>query len=72
MKVTRLIRTSFGDYDLNTIPPGLAIEVPFKPLEGQKCKGSFEKKYKRKKRDEDWKNGVDTGSAVHGVEWVRF
>jgi hypothetical protein len=36
VNVTRLIRISFGEYDLNTIPPGLAIEVPCKPLLHQK------------------------------------
>ena len=41
MKVARLIRTSFGDYQLKTIPPGLAVEVPFKPLVGQKNRGDF-------------------------------
>jgi len=41
LKVTRLIRTSYGDYDLNTIPPGMAIEVPVKPLDKQKKKGGI-------------------------------
>mmetsp|Transcript_30737 Transcript_30737/g.70330 ORF Transcript_30737/g.70330 Transcript_30737/m.70330 type:complete len:513 (-) Transcript_30737:24-1562(-) len=39
LHVTRLIRLSYGDYDLNTIPTGMAIEVPFKPIETQKRKG---------------------------------
>ena len=26
--MTRLIRTAYGDYQLQTIPPGMAIEVP--------------------------------------------
>ena len=39
LDVTRLIRISYGDYDLNSIPPGLAIEVPVKPLESMKKKG---------------------------------
>lgn len=42
LKVTRLIRTSFGDYDLNTIPSGMAIEVPYKSLEQQKRRGQLE------------------------------
>eukprot|EP00429_Kryptoperidinium_foliaceum_P007019 CAMPEP_0176005810 /NCGR_PEP_ID=MMETSP0120_2-20121206/2398_1 /TAXON_ID=160619 /ORGANISM="Kryptoperidinium foliaceum, Strain CCMP 1326" /LENGTH=354 /DNA_ID=CAMNT_0017338529 /DNA_START=150 /DNA_END=1211 /DNA_ORIENTATION=- len=37
--VTRLIRIQYGDYTLQTIPPGMAIEVPFKPLAKQKAKG---------------------------------
>lgn len=36
LDVTRLIRISFGDYHLKNIPPGLAIEVPCKPLLPQK------------------------------------
>jgi len=39
LKVTRLIRISYGDYQLNTIPPGMAIEVPVKSLEMQKNRG---------------------------------
>ena len=39
LKVTRLIRTQYGDYSLNTIPPGMAIEVPVKALDKQKKKG---------------------------------
>merc|ERR1712203_967978 len=30
MDVTRLIRMSLGDYNLNTLPPGMATEVPVK------------------------------------------
>jgi hypothetical protein len=41
VNVTRLIRVSFGDYKLDTIPPGMAIEVPYKPVEGQRRKGSL-------------------------------
>jgi len=41
LDVTRLIRISYGDYDLNTIPPGLAVEVPCKGLEGMKKKGNI-------------------------------
>jgi 16S rRNA U516 pseudouridylate synthase RsuA-like enzyme len=39
VNVTRLIRVSYGDYKLDTIPPGMAIEVPYKPIEGQRRKG---------------------------------
>ena len=37
--VTRLIRVSYGDYQLQSIPRGMAIEVPYKPLDRQKRKG---------------------------------
>ena len=39
VKVTRLIRTAYGDYQLQTIPPGMAIEVPVKPVHKQKHRG---------------------------------
>ena len=45
--VTRLIRISYGDYELQTIPPGMAIEVPFRSVESQKAKGSLTPKKKR-------------------------
>jgi hypothetical protein len=37
--VTRLIRISYGDYQLQTIPPGMAIEVPVKPVANQRRRG---------------------------------
>jgi hypothetical protein len=63
--VTRLIRTSFGDYDLNTIPPGMAIEVPVKSLESQKKRGQIgiiRKATPRAKK-------VDSNAA--SVQWIR-
>jgi hypothetical protein len=39
--VTRLIRIAYGDYKLDTIPPGMAIPVPYKPVATQKAKGSL-------------------------------
>lgn len=39
LDVTRLIRVSYGDYDLHTIPPGMALEVPCKGLERMTRKG---------------------------------
>jgi hypothetical protein len=44
--VTRLIRISYGDYTLNTIPPGMAVEMPYKPIEAQKARGSVVPKRK--------------------------
>eukprot|EP00339_Tiarina_fusa_P028139 CAMPEP_0117054436 /NCGR_PEP_ID=MMETSP0472-20121206/37728_1 /TAXON_ID=693140 ORGANISM="Tiarina fusus, Strain LIS" /NCGR_SAMPLE_ID=MMETSP0472 /ASSEMBLY_ACC=CAM_ASM_000603 /LENGTH=147 /DNA_ID=CAMNT_0004770027 /DNA_START=66 /DNA_END=506 /DNA_ORIENTATION=- len=49
VSVTRLIRISYGDYDLQTIPPGMAIEVPYKPIEAQKARGPLFKKKKKEK-----------------------
>jgi len=68
LKVTRLIRVSFGDYDLNTIPPGLAIEVPTKEVENQKRRGSLKTKSRGRpgaRRQEDSNNDKAT------VQWVR-
>jgi len=63
-----LIRVSYGDYDLNTIPPGRAIEVKCKDLAEMKKKGPlFEKSRKEKTR------GVsrdDEGASA--VEWVNY
>eukprot|EP00545_Synedropsis_sp_CCMP1620_P012017 CAMPEP_0119021522 /NCGR_PEP_ID=MMETSP1176-20130426/26153_1 /TAXON_ID=265551 /ORGANISM="Synedropsis recta cf, Strain CCMP1620" /LENGTH=344 /DNA_ID=CAMNT_0006976145 /DNA_START=26 /DNA_END=1057 /DNA_ORIENTATION=- len=57
LNVTRLIRISYGDYDLNTIPPGLALEVPVKALDGQRKLGRLkpkkEQQTKRERRDEE-------------------
>jgi hypothetical protein len=39
VRVTRLIRIAYGDYQLQTIPPGLAIEVPVKPVLKQRNRG---------------------------------
>ena len=73
LQVTRLIRISFGDYDLNTIPPGLAIEVPVKPIEKQKKKGSLNMKQKSFKRNRSSGNEKDSNSENKAtpVEWVR-
>lgn len=79
LKVTRLIRTSFGDYDLNTIPPGMAIEVPVKPLDGQKKKGALSTGGARKKdsdtnrdvrRARDRQEREQTNAPT--VSWVRY
>jgi 23S rRNA pseudouridine2605 synthase len=39
LTVNRLIRIAYGDYQLQTIPPGMAIPVPTKPVLEQKRKG---------------------------------
>ena len=73
LKVTRLIRTQYGDYSLNTIPPGMAIEVPVKALDKQKKKGQVvspsrnnnRKQYKRTSKGD---SGSDDRATV---QWVR-
>ena len=78
LQVTRLIRVSFGDYDLNTIPPGLAIEVPFKSLESQKRKGILTQKsmIKKKKASQSStstnnKSNANENENPSPVEWIR-
>mmetsp|Transcript_17612 Transcript_17612/g.38102 ORF Transcript_17612/g.38102 Transcript_17612/m.38102 type:complete len:468 (-) Transcript_17612:39-1442(-) len=66
LDVTRLVRISYGDYDLNTIPPGRAIEVNYKDLEGMKKKGPlFVKSHKEKKKE------VDKEKTGAGVQWIN-
>lgn len=81
LDVTRLIRVSYGDYDLNTIPPGKALEVPCKALEKMKKKGSLfasgrevdvSKEESRKvKRLSDIKN-ASSGDQVNTVQWINY
>ncbi|KAL3822699.1 hypothetical protein ACHAXA_009581 [Cyclostephanos tholiformis] len=70
LDVTRLIRISYGDYDLNTIPPGMAIEVKCKRLEDMKRRGPLfvggdKKKERRGAAIED-----DEGAS--SVEWINY
>eukprot|EP00956_Cyclotella_meneghiniana_P029106 scaffold69513_cov76-Cyclotella_meneghiniana.AAC.1 len=58
LDVTRLIRISYGDYDLNTIPPGRAVEVPCKSLEKMRKKGPVFA------NDRDENNGSEKSSKV--------
>jgi len=60
--VTRLIRIAYGDYVLRTIPPGMAIEVPYKPVETQKARGALRSKV-----------STSTGAASRNatVKWIR-
>ena len=86
LDVTRLIRISYGDYDLNTIPPGRAVEVPCKVLKGMKKKGPLfavsNKKAlgkagkglsdgKRKGNDFD-RHGNEEARNASSVEWVTY
>ena len=70
LDVTRLIRISYGDYDLNTIPPGMAIEVPYKQLDEMKKKGPmFGKRRMEKKKTE---SGTDECASSSKVEWINY
>jgi len=82
--VTRLIRISFGDYQLQTIPPGMALEVPVKDVAKQMHKGRLfqEKKRQQQQRHSNHKRN-DTGKARDSkhnnnnpqeappIQWVR-
>jgi len=63
--VTRLIRVAYGDYRLESIPPGMAIPVPYKSVTQQKAKGriggSLSPKKKIHKKRED---------VASPVKWV--
>ena len=65
LDVTRLIRISYGDYDLNTIPPGKAIEVPSRDLKSMKKRGPlFSDEGKKKERK------IEEPRST--VEWVNY
>lgn len=73
LKVTRLIRTQYGDYSLNTIPPGMAIEVPVKALDKQKKKGQVVSLVRNNNRKQNRRTSKgDSGSHDRAtVQWVR-
>jgi len=60
LNVTRLLRTSYGEYDLNTIPPGMAIEVPVKKIPIIKAKP------KQKKTN------IQEEEVAKPVKWIRM
>jgi 23S rRNA pseudouridine2605 synthase len=71
LDVTRLIRISYGDYDLDTIPPGMAIEVKCKRLDEMKRRGPLfvggggDKTREKRGGGED-----DDGTST--VEWINY
>mmetsp|Transcript_11292 Transcript_11292/g.17471 ORF Transcript_11292/g.17471 Transcript_11292/m.17471 type:complete len:398 (-) Transcript_11292:76-1269(-) len=73
LKVTRLIRISVGDYQLQTIPPGMAVEIPFKAIEDQKRKGPLFPRNSRKKnrRHQQQPEKVEAVAPPEPVEWIR-
>jgi len=68
LSVTRLIRIAYGDYKLDTIPPGMAIPVPYKPVTHQKAKGSLAARSPRKKEN---KRAEQIASPVKWVTSVQ-
>lgn len=71
LKVTRLIRISFGDYSLNTIPSGMAIEVPLKSLEGQIRKGELFTGVQKDQRKVNDPSHNQKGNDIEPIQWVR-
>ena len=65
--VNRLIRISYGDYRLEDIPRGLALEVPYKPVEAQKAKGSWGRDGNRRKSKKD-----ETEATAPQVQWITI
>jgi len=68
LSVTRLIRVAYGDYELKTIPPGMALPVPYKPISQQKAKGSLVARSPPKRKD---KSGEQIASPVKWVSSVQ-
>ncbi|KAL7525895.1 hypothetical protein ACHAWF_001553 [Thalassiosira exigua] len=67
LDATRLIRISYGDYDLNTIPPGMAVEVPCKGLK-MKNKGPLFASRSKKHEGEEGEEERNTST----VQWVNY
>ena len=67
--VTRLVRISYGDYELKTMRPGMVMEVQCKPVETQRNKGPLQKQTmeKRTSRDADGEEG-----SASPVQWVTY
>jgi hypothetical protein len=65
--VTRLIRVSYGDYQLQNIPPGMAIPVPVKPVERQRHRGPLFPR-RRPKQNQLQKDDEERPSPV---QWIR-
>jgi len=66
LDVTRLIRVGYGNYDLNTIPPGMSIEVPAKSVDSMTRKGPLNKTHhhgRGKKREKE---------TTKSVEWINY
>mmetsp|Transcript_102539 Transcript_102539/g.208781 ORF Transcript_102539/g.208781 Transcript_102539/m.208781 type:complete len:109 (+) Transcript_102539:3-329(+) len=64
VSVTRLIRVAYGDYKLDTIPPGMALPVPYKPVAQQRAKGSVAERSQQKKKKKT------TEEVAPPVKWV--
>ncbi|CAB9502011.1 Ribosomal large subunit pseudouridine synthase B [Seminavis robusta] len=70
LTVTRLIRISFGDYQLQTIPPGMAVEVPLKDLNKQVHKGPLFGNRRNRNRIAK-KTPKQEEPKASPVQWIR-
>jgi hypothetical protein len=68
VSVTRLIRISYGDYELESIPPGMALEVPVIPLEKHKRRGKLVTEYEKTKAKAP---ATTPSNEAAPVQWVR-
>ena len=66
--VTRLIRISFGAYDLGNIPAGMAVEVPLKSLERQIAKPEAKLNITR---PSETKPKTEKSQTPPPVEWIK-
>lgn len=71
LKVTRLIRVSFGDYTLQQIQPGMAMEVSVKELETQKHKGPLFGKFLGKKPTSKKVHQTDEDQKIIPIQWIK-
>jgi len=69
VNVTRLVRIAFGDYILHSIPPGMAIEVPIKPLENHKNRGKIESR--PSKRKDKLRSKLVNEARAAPVQWIN-
>jgi translocator assembly and maintenance protein 41 len=68
--VTRLIRISYGDYQLESIPKGMAIPVPYKPVPSQKARGSLTEQRRSPSQRNNTKQKSDKASPITWVSSV--
>ena len=66
--VTRLIRVAYGDYELQSIPPGMALSVPYKPIDKQKARGPI--RFTQKQQSTKSKDNDDEEMASP-IRWIR-
>ena len=70
--MTRLIRISYGDYDLNTIPPGRVLEVPARCFESMKKKGQLFTTTSSGSKSSKKKDTAIEEEPRSKVEWVNY